>query len=172
MNILKKTNIQITTIAILLFSLVGITSCEQENWMDWKLENQLWLENNKNEPGVVTTPSGLQYKIIANPNPDGKRVDITSGVRVIYEGKFIHNGKFDSDTISTFDSGTYQAALYESILGWQEGITKMREHGTAMLYIPYDLAYGDKERGSEGNKGFIPPYSTLVFKVHLDAVLY
>ena len=53
---------------------------------------------------------------------------------------------------------------------YAEGIKKIHTNGDIVLFIPYDLGYSSKGAGSEGGTGFIPPYSTLIFTIHLCAV--
>ena len=160
MNIFNHLSIKLTT--IILFTMLLSTSCEQDNWMDWKVENELWLENNATKEGVKTSATGLQYKILSNPDPHGKRPSTSSLVSITYTGTLIDG--------TVFDSGTYNQYLYNSIAGWQEGVRYMRENSDAVFYIPYELAYGEEKKGTEGGGSFIPPYSTLIFKVHLNSV--
>ncbi len=160
MNILQKTTIKL--IAIIFCTTLFTTSCEQEDWMDWNVTNQQWLNLNANEDGITTTHTGLQYKIVNTPHPNGTRPSINSLVNVTYTGKLIDG--------TVFDSGTIDIQLYNTILGWQEGICKMRQYEKAILYIPYDLGYGKAGSGIEGSGSFIPPYSTLIFEVTLNKV--
>lgn len=119
-----------------------------------------FLEANKTKEGVVTSPSGLQYKVIkkgigAFPTSSDK-------VKVHYEGKLLDGTIFDS----SFERGEpIEFGLNQVIRGWTEGMQYINEGGEIELYIPYDLAYG--ERGAGGS---IPPYSTLIFKVQLIQV--
>lgn len=115
-----------------------------------------FLEANKNSKAVYTTPSGLQYKIIKKGN--GKRPSATSTVSVHYTGTLIDGTKFDS----SLDRGTpLQFPLNQVIIGWQEGLQLMDEGSKYILYIPYNLGYGESPVGS------IPPGSTLIFEVEL-----
>lgn len=115
-----------------------------------------FLEANKNSKAVYTTPSGLQYKIIKKGN--GKRPSATSTVSVHYTGTLIDGTKFDS----SLDRGTpLQFPLNQVIKGWQEGLQLMDEGSKYILYIPYNLGYGESPVGS------IPPGSTLIFEVEL-----
>lgn len=118
-----------------------------------------WLEENKKNPGIIQTPSGLQYKVVKEGN--GKTPGANDNVTVHYEGKLIDGTKFDSsydrkEPISFAVSGV--------IPGWTEGLQLMKEGGTYELFIPSDLAYGDQ--GTQG----IPGGSTLIFKVELIKV--
>lgn len=119
-----------------------------------------FLAANANKPGVVTTASGLQFKIITKG--DGVIPQKNQTVSVKYEGKLIDGTIFDSsykrsDPVTKFRCD-------QVIKGWTEALTMMPVGSTWELYIPQELAYGDREAGS------IPPYSTLIFKVELIGV--
>ena len=118
-----------------------------------------FLEDNKKQPGIITTPSGMQYRVIkegtgATPSP-------TSSVTVNYEGKFIDGKIFDS---SYERNQPVDFPLNGVIKGFSEGLLLMKEGGILELFIPSDLAYGDA-----GNQG-IPGGSTLIFKIELIKV--
>ena len=116
-----------------------------------------FLAANKERPGVVTTASGLQYKVItpgtgAKPAPN----DV---VTVDYEGRLLDGKVFDS----SYERGTPATfPVNEVIMGWQEALQLMPVGSTWELYIPAKLAYGD-----QGAQGVIGPNETLIFKVHL-----
>ncbi|MEI6765732.1 MAG: FKBP-type peptidyl-prolyl cis-trans isomerase [Bacteroidota bacterium] len=124
-----------------------------------KAEGAKFLAENKTKPGVVTTASGLQYKVIKEGT--GLSPKETDNVTVNYEGTFINGKKFDS----SFDRGQPATFPLNGVIkGWTEGLQHMKEGGSYELYIPYDLGYG--EQGTEG----IPGGSTLIFKVDLIKV--
>jgi FKBP-type peptidyl-prolyl cis-trans isomerase len=120
-----------------------------------------WLADNATADGVVTTPSGLQYKILeegtgSTPGPEDM-------VRVHYSGKTIDGNQFDS----SYDRGEpAQFRVNNVIRGWVEGLQLMKEGSKMMLYIPYDLAYGERGAGN-----VIKPFETLVFEVELLEVI-
>ncbi len=120
-----------------------------------------WLADNAAAEGVVTTPSGLQYKVIqegtgSTPGPEDM-------VRVHYSGKTIDGNKFDS----SYDRGEpAQFRVNNVIRGWVEGLQLMKEGAKMMLYIPYDLAYGERGAGN-----VIKPFETLIFEVELLEVI-
>ena len=120
-----------------------------------------WLADNAAAEGVVTTPSGLQYKVIqegtgSTPGPEDM-------VRVHYSGKTIDGNKFDS----SYDRGEpAQFRVNNVIRGWVEGLQLMKEGSKMMLYIPYDLAYGERGAGN-----VIKPFETLIFEVELLEVI-
>ena len=120
-------------------------------------EGTAFLEANKIKDGVVTTESGLQYKILKKGI--GAFPVATDKVKVNYEGKLLNGSIFDS----SFERGEpIEFGLNQVIKGWTEGMQYINEGGEIELYIPYDLAYG--ERGAGGS---IPPYATLIFRVQL-----
>jgi FKBP-type peptidyl-prolyl cis-trans isomerase FklB len=120
-------------------------------------EGLAFLEENKNKEGVKTAPSGLQYKVTKEGK--GSFPKDSDTVTVHYEGKLINGEIFDS----SFQRGqTATFGLNQVIKGWTEGLQYINEGGEIELYIPYQLAYG--ERGAGGS---IPPFATLIFKVQL-----
>jgi FKBP-type peptidyl-prolyl cis-trans isomerase FklB len=115
-----------------------------------------YLEENAKKPGVVTTPNGLQYKIIEAGS--GKTPGPTDTVTVNYRGTLINGNEFDS----SYDKGKpVTFPLNGVIKGWTEGLQLVKEGGKIQLVIPSELAYG--ERGPLANQ-------TLVFDVELIAV--
>lgn len=113
-----------------------------------------FLEENKTKEGVVTTESGLQYKIITQGN--GAKPSKEDYVRVTYKGTNVDGSEFDSS------SEPVEFQLTNVIVGWQEGLQLMNVGSKAMLYIPAELAYG---AGSPSPA--IKPNSTLIFEVEL-----
>ncbi|MCB9245908.1 MAG: FKBP-type peptidyl-prolyl cis-trans isomerase [Flavobacteriales bacterium] len=114
-----------------------------------------FLEKNSTAEGVVTTESGLQYKIIqegtgAIPKPEDK-------IRFHYTGKFIDGEVFQSSR----DRGPVELEIENLIRGWKEALVLMPVGSKWELYIPPKLAYG-----ANGNEG-IPPASTLIFELEL-----
>ena len=122
-------------------------------------EGKAFLEANKAKEGVKTTPSGLQYSV--KTEGTGKQPNAKSTVTVHYEGRLIDGTVFDS-SIKRGEPATFK--LDGVIKGWTEGLQLMKEGGEYTLYIPAELAYGDK-----GNPS-IPPNSVLVFDVKLIKV--
>ena len=117
---------------------------------------ELFLAKNKTQKGVVTLPSGLQYKVLVKGN--GPKPKATDKVTVDYEGKLINGQVFDS---SYARHQPTSFTLNGVIPGWTQALQLMPVGSTWMLYIPSNLAYG--ARGMPG----IGPNSTLIFKVHL-----
>ena len=121
-------------------------------------DHKKFLEENKKRPGVVTLPSGLQYEVI-NEGNTGTYAKATDQVQCHYEGTLIDGTEFDS-SYKRNEPATFRAN--QVIKGWTEALTMMPVGSKWELYIPYDLAYGSRETGSQ-----IKPFSTLIFEVEL-----
>ena len=116
-----------------------------------------FLEENKTKEGVVTTESGLQYKVIKAGN--GEIPTKESSVKVNYKGTLIDGTEFDSSYSRNEPSSFPVTGV---IKGWTEALTMMPVGSKWELYIPQELAYGSRETG-----GQIKPFSTLIFEVEL-----
>lgn len=164
---MKKT----TKLFCLLLIVTLVCSCKQENWADWKVQNELWLANNAKQEGVITTPTGLQYKCIEKGWEKSPRPDDAKIVTITYTGTLINEFEFDS-TYDVKENKHIPTDLYvsEVVAGFAEGLKKMNQFGEYEFYIPYKLGYGAEGRGTEGYTSFIPPYSTLIFRVYLASV--
>jgi FKBP-type peptidyl-prolyl cis-trans isomerase FklB len=127
----------------------------------YKKENEEWLANNKTKPGVITLPSGLQYKVLKEGN--GPKPKASDEVEVIYEGKTI-NGKVFDATKNHGGRKTDSFRCDQVIKGWTEALTSMNVGSKWEIYIPQNLAYGSREAGE------IKPYSTLIFTVELVSI--
>lgn len=125
-----------------------------------KDQAQAFLDDNKKKEGVKTTASGLQYKVITPGK--GKAAGANDKVTVHYTGKLIDGTVFDS-SVERNEPATF--GVSEVIPGWTEALQLMHEGDKWLLYIPYELAYGERGAGQQ-----IPPYSTLVFEVELIKV--
>jgi FKBP-type peptidyl-prolyl cis-trans isomerase FkpA len=84
-------------------------------------------------------------------------------VTIDYTGQLINDYVFDSA-----DGAVMQVSSV--VAGFAEGLKKMNQFGEYEFYIPYYLGYGSAGTGSEGTESFIPPYSTLRFRVYLHSV--
>ncbi len=121
-----------------------------------RTEGQRFLEENKKKEGVITLPSGLQYKVLTQGT--GATPTAEQTVEVNYEGHLIDGTEFDS-SYKRNQPATFKCN--QVIKGWTEALCKMPVGSKWELYIPYDLAYGERETGK------IKPYSTLIFTVEL-----
>ena len=121
-----------------------------------KAQSAKFLEDNKKVEGVQTTKSGLQYKVISSGT--GKSPMPTDKVTVHYTGKFVDGKVFDSSVGR--DPVTFEVGGV--IPGWTEALQLMHEGDKWMIYLPYDIAYGETGSGND-----IPPYATLIFEVEL-----
>ena len=125
-----------------------------------KKEGEAFLAANKTKPGVVTTPSGLQYKILK----EGTGPKPTAADKVVcnYKGTLINGTEFDSSykrgQPATFPVG-------QVIKGWTEALQLMPVGSKWQLFIPADLAYGERGAGND-----IGPDSTLIFEVELLSI--
>ncbi len=121
-----------------------------------KAAGAAFLATNKNNPGVITLPDGLQYKILASGI--GAIPATNDTVTVNYRGTFLDGTEFDS---SDKVGHPIQLQADHVIPGWTEALAQMKVGSKWRLFIPSELAYG--EQGSRG----IPPNSTLIFDVEL-----
>jgi FKBP-type peptidyl-prolyl cis-trans isomerase FklB len=126
-----------------------------------KREGDAFLEQNKKLPGVVTLPSGLQYKVLVQGK--GKTPKLNSTVMTQYSGKLLDGTEFDS-SYKRGEAATFTCT--QVIKGWTEALQLMKEGSKWELYIPGDLAYGPAGYGG----GVIPPNATLIFTLELVSV--
>lgn len=126
-----------------------------------KQEGLDWLEENGKKDGVITTETGLQYKMLVEGN--GAKPMATDQVTVHYEGRLTNGEVFDS----SYERGEPATFPLNGVIpGWTEGLQYIATGGKAELYIPSNLGYGS--RGTPD--GSIPPHSTLVFTVELISI--
>ena len=141
-----------TVIVSLLFALLAC-ACSLPPAYDF-------LAENAQREGVIERPSGLQYRVLKEGT--GVRPGVRDQVTVHYRGRLIDGTEFDS-SYKRGKPATFQ--LNRVISGWTEGLALMREGATWVLFIPPELAYG--ERGSGQTIG---PNETLIFEVELIKV--
>jgi len=122
-----------------------------------KAVGKSFLETNKDKEGIVTLPSGLQYKVIKKGNGDSPKA--SDKVSCHYKGTTIDGKEFDS----SYKRGKPASFPVGGVIkGWTEALQLMKTGSKWKLYIPADLAYGDKGAGQ-----VIGPGSTLIFEVEL-----
>jgi FKBP-type peptidyl-prolyl cis-trans isomerase len=124
-----------------------------------KKDGEAFLAENKTKPGVITLPDGLQYIVITNGS--GATPAINDTVTVSYRGTFIDGKEFDS-TAKAGHPGRFTAG--NVIRGWTEALTQMKAGSKWQLFVPSELAYG--ERGRPG----VQPNSVLIFEIELLSV--
>ena len=124
-----------------------------------KKKGEAWMAANAKKPGVKTLPSGVQYKVIKEGA--GAMPKDTSLVKVNYEGRLIDGTVFDS---SYKNGQPVSLRANQVIKGWTEALVHMPAGSVWEVYIPQELAYGEREQGQ------IKPYSPLVFKIELLSV--
>lgn len=125
-----------------------------------KAAGEKWLAENKKKPGVVTLPSGLQYKVIKEGK--GAIPTDTTTVQVQYEGRTIDGKVFESSYKN--GNGPVSMVPAQMIPGWTQALTRMPQGSIWEVYIPQQLAYKDRQAGN------IKPFSTLIFKIELVKV--
>ena len=122
-------------------------------------EGQAFLEQNRTRPGVVTLPSGLQYQVLHEGT--GPRPRLTDTVQVRYRGTFVDGTEFDN----TFTRAEPVTVRANGVMrGWTEALQLMPVGSKWRLFIPSELAYGERSFGR------IPANSTLIFEVELIAI--
>jgi len=121
---------------------------------------QEFLAANKQKPGVTTLPSGLQYEVITEGT--GIKPLARNSVTCHYHGTLIDGTMFDS-SVERGQPATFP--LNRVISGWTEGLQLMSVGSKWRFFIPPNLAYGDRQTGSD-----IGPNSTLIFEVELLGV--
>ena len=125
-----------------------------------KKEGETFLAANKGKDGVVTLPSGLQYKILKEGT--GAKPAATDSVVCNYQGKLINGTEFDS----SYKRGQPATFPVNGVIkGWTEALQLMPVGSKWQLFIPPDLAYGDRGAGAD-----IGPDATLIFEVELLSI--
>jgi FKBP-type peptidyl-prolyl cis-trans isomerase FklB len=126
-----------------------------------KKAGDAFLAANKNKEGVVTLPSGLQYKVLKDG--DGAKPTADDKIKVNYKGSLIDGTEFDA---SEKHGGPAEFPVSGVIPGWTEAMQLMKVGSKWQLVIPSGLAYGEAGAG-----GVIPPNATLVFEVELVSIV-
>ena len=135
----------------------GIKKKEGDNNL---AKGRAFLEENKKKPGVQTTASGLQYEIIKEGN--GPKPTATDKVKCHYHGTLIDGTVFDS-SVQRGEPATFP--LNGVIKGWTEALQLMPTGSKWRLYLPSELAYGERGAGNS-----IGPNNALIFEVELLSI--
>src|SRR5580698_3868946 len=147
----------------LVFALVfSVSACADPRAAQNLAAARAFLATNAKAEGVITLPSGLQYKVVQSGAAGGASPLADDHVIVNYEGTLLDGTVFDS----SYQRG--QPATFvvgQLIPAWTEALQKMKPGDTWMLYAPPGLAYGAKGAGP------IPPNSALIFKIELIGIL-
>lgn len=128
----------------------------EKKYGEYKAQNQKFLADNKKKEGVVTLPSGLQYKVITEGT--GAIPSDTATVKCQYEGKLIDGTVFDS-SYERNQPFEVNMAMPRVIPGWIEALKLMPAGSKWEVYIPAELGYGSQDMGQ------IKPFSTLIFTI-------
>jgi FKBP-type peptidyl-prolyl cis-trans isomerase FklB len=160
----KKSIIRAATVAICLIHVAGCSSRDEpaaaQSPTAPPMDGAAFLEANKSKPGVIVTESGLQYEVVKAGT--GKTPTATDRVTTHYTGTLIDGTKFDSSV----DRGKPATFQVDGVIGgWTEALELMKEGAKWKLFIPYNLAYGER-----GRPGSIPPAATLIFEIELIKV--
>ena len=132
----------------------------EEQYGENKAAGEKFLAENKKKEGVITTESGLQYKVLKAGN--GPVPTANQRVKVEYEGKLIDGTVFDASSKHGNEPAVFSPG--QVIKGWTEALTMMPVGSEWELYIPQELAYGPQDQGT------IKPFSTLIFNVKLIGI--
>jgi FKBP-type peptidyl-prolyl cis-trans isomerase FklB len=133
---------------------------QQEGLTKNKAEGERFLADNKKKEGIKTTASGLQYKVIKDGT--GKTPKATDTVSTHYRGTLISGKEFDS----SYKRGEPAEFPVNGVIkGWTEALQLMKEGAKWQLFIPSELAYGERGAGQD-----IGPNSTLIFDIELLSV--
>ena len=143
--------------------------------MDWKVQNEVWLADTlARDTSIKVTKTGLMYKIKRDINPTDAKPSRTSSVTCDYK-LWLINGNMIESGHATFN-------LQQVISGFAEGCCLVHNQGDILLFIPYYLGYDESKvqeddeynaegnGGTEGTVGYIPPYSTLIYDIHICGV--
>ncbi|MDL2290319.1 FKBP-type peptidyl-prolyl cis-trans isomerase [Paludibacteraceae bacterium OttesenSCG-928-F17] len=148
-----KRNVLVFSISLFIIGFI-FTSCEKDEYLDWKYLNEAWLDEHASDSGWVVESNGVQYRILNKEGVGYRTPNEKSTVYIKYTGIYI-NG----DTLRP--TGIERNSLTGYPVGMQQILKKMRVNDEYEVRIPHDLGYG-KEGGIS-----IPSYTTLIYRVRL-----
>jgi FKBP-type peptidyl-prolyl cis-trans isomerase FklB len=125
-------------------------------------EGDAFMEKNKERKGVKTLPSGLQYEVLKGSD-SGATPGPKDAVRVHYAGTLL-DGTFVESSLAHGEAVRVNMSV--ALKGWQEALTHMKEGEKWRLFVPPELAYGEK-----GLRDKVPPQSTLIYELQLVEVI-
>lgn len=137
-----------------------LRAAQQQKIEAEKEKGRTFLSQNKSRPGVKELDNGIQYEIIKQG--EGAKPSLKNTIKAHYRGSLLDGNEFDS---SYKRNQPFSAKLTSLITGWQEVIPMMPVGSIWKLWIPSELAYGDRGAGT------IPPGATLVFEIELLEIL-
>lgn len=156
-NVLKGDTVMMNNEDAQAFLQTFFTAAQEKVATEKKSEGEKFLTENKKNPAVQVTESGLQYIVLTQGT--GAKPEATDKVKVHYEGTLVDGTKFDS----SYDRGEpIEFPLNQVIKGWTEGVQLMAVGSKYKFFVPSDLGYGEQGAG-----GVIPPFSTLIFTIEL-----
>jgi peptidylprolyl isomerase/FKBP-type peptidyl-prolyl cis-trans isomerase FklB len=149
---------------LIAIAALSLAACHGRNAApDQSAAAKAFLAQNAKQPGVVTLPDGLQYKIVRSGPATGTKPQIMDEVKVNYEGKLISGKIFDS----SYERGQPAAMPLQGLIkAWQEALLLMHPGDEWILYVPPELGYGAEGAGAD-----IPGGAALIFRIELIDVL-
>ena len=154
---MKEGELQMTEEECSVFLQEFFTKASTAKADDMKKEGQEFLAENGKREGVITLVSGLQYEVINEGT--GAIPALTDKVKTHYHGTLLDGTVFDS---SVERGEPISFPVNEVIAGWTEALQLMKVGAKWRLFVPYDLAYGERGAGQD-----IGPFATLIFEVEL-----
>jgi len=149
---------RLTLITCAAATLVACATAPEAGVDNPELDNAAWLAQNAKAKGVMTTESGLQYKVVQPGLENGATAEPGQGISAHYHGMFRNGDVFDS----SYERGNpLRGPSNGFIKGWNEALGEMKVCEARTLYIEPGLAYGDRARGP------IPGGSLLTFHMQL-----
>jgi len=139
-----------------------ITELKEGTFGKVKEDGALFLSENAAKEGITSLPSGLQYEVISSGDASGEKPTAASSVTTHYTGMLVNGTVFDS-SVERGEPATFP--VNGVIAGWTEALQLMVPGDKWKLYIPYDLAYGERGAGQD-----IPPFATLIFDIELISI--
>ena len=151
--------------ALLIAAVLALAACDRADGQVSSAsaeEARAFLAENKAQSGVITTASGLQYKIVRAGPKDAPLAREGDEVKVHYEGKLPSGEVFDS----SYEQGAPAVfTVGQLVEGWNEALQLMRPGDELLLWVPPELGYGEEGVGP------IPPNAVLVFRMEMLGVL-
>jgi peptidylprolyl isomerase/FKBP-type peptidyl-prolyl cis-trans isomerase FklB len=153
----------VLAVAVTLGVALGLSACGPSKKQQESLAAaEAFLAQNAKQPGVVTLPDGLQYKIVRSGPATGAKPGPIDEVKVHYEGKLTTGEIFDS----SYERGQPASFPLQGLVpAWKEALVMMRPGDEWTLYVPPALGYGAQDKGP------IPGNSVMIFRIELIDVL-